>query len=210
MTRKLHQLFQQLYSVPFAHIPGIISQMSNTECWTHQTQITNCRETTTWTVSRGPAAGSLFRWITIPLSHLFIKCALPLMSYKFGGAPTQLCNCQTRYKVRELTRHVKNRVLQLFTCLGCATNQTWQEWCWANRLTLVSIWLTYSVSVLLQMNSLLKPDWKQMIQQQIQLYLVQETISNQHKTILWFQSRIQIKVHGWLVSIFFFRFYAAI
>lgn len=34
------------------------------------------------------------------------------------------------------------------TCLGWATNQTWQAWCVANRLTLVSIWLTYSVSVL--------------------------------------------------------------
>lgn len=37
---------------------------------------------------------------------------------------------------------------QRLTCLGCATNQTWQPWCWANRLILVSIWLTYSVSVL--------------------------------------------------------------
>lgn len=49
----------------------------------------------TCTLSRGPDSGSLLRWITIPLSHLFIKCALPLMSYKFGGSPTQLCNCKT-------------------------------------------------------------------------------------------------------------------
>lgn len=107
----------------------------------------------TWTESIGPAAWSLLRWITIPLSHLFTKCALPLISYKFGGPPTQLCNWKHKWKVEVITSRVwmdvKFKVLQLPTCLGWATNQTWHEWCWANRLIFVSIWLTYSVSVLL-------------------------------------------------------------
>ena len=59
------------------------------------------------TLSTGPASGSLLRCTTMPLSHLFMKCALPLMSYRLGGLPTQLCSCykdkgsETRIKRRE-------------------------------------------------------------------------------------------------------------
>lgn len=40
----------------------------------------NYANTLTCTWSIGPDSGSRLRWITIPLSHLFMKCALPLIS----------------------------------------------------------------------------------------------------------------------------------
>lgn len=39
------------------------------------------------TSSSGPASGSRLRCTTMPLSVLFTKCALPLMSYSPGASP---------------------------------------------------------------------------------------------------------------------------
>jgi hypothetical protein len=74
------------------------------------------------TLSLGPFSLRT-RWTTMPASALFTKWAEPEMSYRLGASPFHCCSC-----------------------FGWATNQTWTSLCWANRLILVSIWDTYSVS----------------------------------------------------------------
>lgn len=59
--------------------------------WIRKSRVRRCF---TCTRSMVPTLGSRFRWMTIPLSHLLKKWALPLMSYSLGGLPAQLLSCQ--------------------------------------------------------------------------------------------------------------------
>lgn len=57
-------------------------------------QVDKEHEMITCTWSTGPFEGSLLRCTTIPTSHLFIKCALPLISYRLGASPLHPWSCQ--------------------------------------------------------------------------------------------------------------------
>lgn len=68
---------------------------------------------------------------------------------KIRSLPSPVVHLLERQDSEWTLEKKKNSDISPPTCLGWATNQTWQEWCWANRLTIVRTWLTYSVSVLL-------------------------------------------------------------
>lgn len=65
------------------------------------TQVSRVTQFSCPTSEAGPLEGSLLRCTTIPLSHLLMKCALPLMSYRLGGSPFQSRICRHPNNARQ-------------------------------------------------------------------------------------------------------------
>jgi len=164
MSRK-HLLFvQSLYSAPSSHKPMITPQVIEQQVGTWLDFFAKKKW---WNKSHGikgknESKNNLHNikgasiWIPVSvddnsiIAFVYEMCASTYVIHiRWASIPVMKLYKTSTPRPHFMSPKLISVMYSLITCLGCATNHTWHEWCWAKRLTLVRIWLTYSVSVLL-------------------------------------------------------------